>query len=169
MNTFRYFSNAAANAAFTDQPCQFCSSVKECLEGVYFDSPDIRSVCFECLKRKKASVPIPPYVKKQISQNEPEKTALLMQTPPVPWVQYNDWPVCCDDYMRYIGEWTREDFQKEAADGDGIGLLRMILRGDQLSRTDDFEALWDSIGDDTVVFVFRCLICGKLTAVCQSY
>lgn len=110
MNIFRYLSDVAANAVFTDQPCRFCSSGKDCLEGVYFDTPGTDSVCLECLKQKKVSVPVPPYVRRQIKQNEPEKTALLMQTPPVPWVQYNDWPACCDDYVQYIGEWTKEDF-----------------------------------------------------------
>lgn len=169
MNRFKYYSNPETNAVFTNRLCRFCSSSRECLEGVYFDVPGIDSVCLECLEQKKVSVPVPQYVKQQIRQNEPVKTALLMQTPPVPWVQYNDWPVCCDDYMQYIGEWTREDFQNEALNGDGIGLLRAILRDDLAAQTDDFEVLWDSIGDDTAVFVFRCLVCGKLIAVCQNY
>lgn len=169
MNSFKYFFNVEENAVFSNKPCQFCFSGKDCLDGVYFDDPDVETICLKCLKQKKASVPIPQYVRRQIKQDEPLKTTVLMQTPPVPWVQYNDWPACCDDYMQYVGEWTKDTFLKEANDGDGIRLLRTLLRSDQLAQTEDFDALWDSIGDDTIVFVFRCLICGKLTAVCQSY
>ncbi len=169
MSNYKYFTNVKDHVAFTNQLCQFCGSDRNCLEGVYFDNPDIKSACLDCLIQKRVRVSIPQYVKQQIKHNEQEKTSILMQTPPVPWVQYNDWPACCDDYMEYLGEWNREDFERKAKNGDGINLLKNIMRGDQLVQIDDMEILWDSIGDDTVIFVFRCLICGKLMAVCQSY
>ena len=34
-------------------------------------------------------------------------------------IPFNNWQVCCDEYMQYIGEWEQEDFIKEAI------LLRM--------------------------------------------
>ena len=38
-----------------------------------------------------------------------EEIEILKYTPPIPWVQFNDWKVCCDDYMQYIGEWEQKD------------------------------------------------------------
>ena len=169
MRTYKYYSNVEKNADFTEEPCQFCGTKEDCLEGIYFGQSDITSVCLSCLDKKKIEVDIPDYLQNRIKNNASSKIETLKYTPPIPWVQFNDWQVCCDDYMKYIGEWEQEDFINEAVDGDGINLLKHLLNEDTLSRVDDINVLWEDIGYDTVAYVFQCPNCGRITVVCQSY
>lgn len=74
----------------------------------------------------------------------------MKYSPPVPWVQYNDWQVCCDDYMQYIGEWLQKDFINYSLDGNGIELLEKMLDKDTKRKVDDIKVLWDDVGYDTV-------------------
>jgi uncharacterized protein CbrC (UPF0167 family) len=172
---YKYFENPLQNAAFTDQKCQICGSHEYCLEGVYFDRGDeVESVCLSCLQAGKVTVNVPDHVKQKISSVHDEKSAnesieTLRRTPPVPWIQYNDWVVCCGDFGRYIGEWNRDKFNQESPDGDGMKYLMSLLDEFSLSRVQNPELLWNSIGATTAVFVFECLSCGKRTAVVQSY
>lgn len=169
MKKYDYFFNVKDNAVFTEKRCQFCGTNKECLEGFYFEQPKIESVCLSCLDNKKIGVSIPEYIKNRIKNNRTLKSNILEYTPPIPWIQYNDWQVCCDDYMQYIGEWQQEDFIRESLDGDGISVLRSLLCAHTLSKVDDINVLWEDIGYDTAAFVFKCSKCGKKTIVCQSY
>lgn len=169
MRKYYYYSNVMENAIFTEKPCQFCGTKEDCLEGIYFEQSDIKSVCLSCLDEKKIGVDVPIYIQKRIKNDVSSKTEVLKQTPPIPWVQFNDWQVCCDDYMKYIGEWEHENFVNESIDGDGINLLKHLLDEGTLSKVDDINVLWEDIGYDTVAYVFECPNCGGKKVVCQSY
>ena len=64
--------------------------------------------------KRRLAIDIPDYIQNRIKDNASSKIEILKYTPPIPWVQFNDWQVCCDDYMQYIGEWEQKDFIKEA-------------------------------------------------------
>ena len=98
-----------------------------------------------------------------------EKVTELSFCPPVPWIQNNDWPVCCDDYMTYIGEWEREDFIKNSTTGDGLSLLKELLIDELKNNVESYEALWADVGYETAAFVFKCSKCGNKVVVCQDY
>lgn len=167
MREYKYFLNVKEQAAFTEKKCQFCGNDDDCLEGIYFDQDNIDSVCLKCFAEKKACVAVPDYIQKRIKYNSHNKIEELKYTPPIPWVQFNDWQVCCDDYMKYMGEWEQEEFIKESA--NEIEFFKGLLDDDTLKKVDDINVLWEDLGYDTVAYVFKCSICGKRTVVCQSY
>ncbi|RFA31858.1 hypothetical protein CAI16_19655 [Virgibacillus dokdonensis] len=168
---FKYFENPLENAEFTGEACQSCGKNEKCLEGEYFDLDDeVDSVCLNCLRLGKVKVNIPNYIKDRITgQGKEEKVAELEKTPPVPWIQYNDWPVCCGDYTKYIGEWEREDFEKNSKDGDGLNYLLSILDQSTKDKIENENIFWEDIGHYTAIFVFECLNCSDRIAVPQSY
>lgn len=146
---FKYFNNPMKNAEFTDVQCQSCGADGNCLEGEYFDRGDnVISVCLNCLSKGKITVKIPEFVRKRLivhlketeyKQNKSqvkEKADSLIEelekNPPVPWIQYNDWQVCCGDFVRYLGEWGKEEIDKHAPDGNGKQYIITIL--DDFSR-----------------------------------
>jgi uncharacterized protein CbrC (UPF0167 family) len=183
MYNFKYFADYQRWASFTTQPHTCPNS--EALDGVFFDDsnvPDI--VCLADLVAGKTRVYIPEYLieelKKSIHQTYPNssdevienmvntKVDELSRTPPVPWIQNNNWPIRNGDFCRYIGEWKQEDLCSQAADGDGFTYLFSILE-----HADDYkerEGLWDAIKTDwTSIFVFEDLANGGRVAIEQSY
>ena len=168
MKQYEYFKNVEENAVFTKESCQFCGHNDNCLEGIYFEQPGLKSVCLSCLDKRIIGVEIPDYLKNKV-QNNVEKIEKLKYTPPVPWVQYNDWPVCCDDYMQYLGEWTQEDFIRKSRDGNGISLFQSLLNIEFMKQVDDINVLWNDLENNTVAFVFICPVCNTKKVVCQSY
>lgn len=169
MKEYKYFTNVKKNAIFTEKECQFCRSIKYCLEGIYFEQGNIDSVCLKCLDEKKACVDIPSYVQKRIKNNVDQKVEELSYTPPVPWIQYNDWPVCCDDFMKYVGEWQQSDFINFFEGKNILELFKNVLDNDTLSKVEDINVLWEDLGYNTAAYVFSCLTCRKIIVVCQSY
>jgi len=143
--------------------------LQKCLDGAFFERPEIVSVCLDCFEKKKAFVDIPSYITDKIKEDVDRKTFTLKYTPPVPWIQNNEWPVCCDDYMVYIGEWSQDDFNNAALDGNGKALLEKLLAKYLKNIVENYEILWDDIGYETAAYVFECGICGKKTVICQDY
>lgn len=173
---FKYFENPLKNAVFTEEECQSCGTDKYCLEGEYFDhGDDIVSVCINCLSQGKIKVSIPQYIRERIGNelgNDHEKELKideLERTPPVPWIQFNDWPVCCGDFSKYVGEWKQDDFVKESDDGNGLTYLLQILEDSSKEKIVNPEAFWEDVGQYTAIFVFECIDCSKRIAVPQSY
>jgi uncharacterized protein CbrC (UPF0167 family) len=182
---FRYFDDLLANAEFTDSPCESCGSEVNCLDGIYFDEPDFdrESICIECLVEGKVKVQINHYLieklKEHIANTYPNKEEArkiahfqvteLEKTPPVPWIQQNDWVVCCGEFAKYIGEWEQEKFNVSSTDGNGLEHLMSILEKDYRDRIEDVTFFWEDIGNDTAVYVFECLRCSKKIAIWQSY
>ena len=170
MNNYKYFRDVLKNGYFTETPCQFCGSSEHCLEGSFFDRDDnLVSICLNCFDKRKVSVDIPGYIADRVVKKQNEKVTELSFCPPVPWIQNNDWPVCCDDYMTYIGEWEREDFIKNSTNGDGLSLLKELLIDELKNNVESYEALWADLGYETAAFVFKCSKCGNKVVVCQDY
>lgn len=183
---FKYFCNPIKNAEITDVKCQSCGADENCLEGEYFDCGDnVVSVCLDCLSKGKVTVNIPNFIKKRLmghlketgyvqNENQAEERAEslideLSKNPPVPWIQYNDWPVCCGEFGRYLGEWGKEEIIKHAPDGNGKQYIISILDDFSRSKIDNVDYFWDDIDRNTVVYVFECIHCSKYIAICQSY
>lgn len=166
---YKYFENVKKYVAFTEEKCQFCGKNTDCFDGVYFDNDEIESVCIDCFEKKKAEVIIPDYLKNKIKNNVNHKVDELRFTPPVPWIQYNDWNICCDDFSKYLGEWKKEDFIEYAKEENPIVYFKNLLSDYTLSLVDDINILWNDIGKYTVAYVFECQHCKKKTVICQSY
>ena len=84
----------------------------------------------------------------------------LAHTPPVPWLQNNEWPVCNDDFAVYNGELTRDQLllEHEGA-GPAKAALRAMVEEVKPEWELDEEALdtaWDQLGNFVAVFAFRC-------------
>lgn len=172
INKFKYFDDPLKNAEFIDEEeCQSCGASSHCLEGEYFDlDEEVISVCLDCLQQGVIKVNIPKYIKDRIADiGKEEKVAELEKTPPVPWIQYNDWPVCCNDFTKYLGEWDRSDFEKHSNDGDGLNYLLNILDQSSKEKIESVQVFWEDIGHHTAIFVFECLRCSKKIAIPQSY
>lgn len=169
MKKYKYFRNIKDFVEFTNEPCQFCGSTEDCLEGIYFDNPEISTVCLKCFEQEKAKVIISDYLRNKIKSDMTIKVKELEYTPPVPWIQYNDWQVCCDDFCQFIGEWRRSDFETAAESENPIEFFKSILCTQTLSLVDDINVLWEDLGKGTAAFVFRCIKCDKKIVVCQSY
>lgn len=169
MNKYKYFDNIKKNAVFTEHACQFCGSEQDCLEGIYFDQSNIESVCLRCFSELKANVYIPDYIQAKVEKDRAGKVRELSFTPPIAWVQSNEWPACCDDFMEYIGEWEKEDIITYAGDEDYIVFFRKLLDQEMLERIEDIDVLIDDLGYDSVAYAFRCTCCNKITIVCQDY
>lgn len=183
---YEYYENVLKNAEFTKEKCQICSSEEKCLEGIYFEQGSkLKSVCLNCLNEGKIKVDIPVYLKnklyesiKKIDVNQDKDTIELKvnmiiekleKTPPVPWIQNNEWPVCCGDFLKFIGEWEQEDFNEKAEDKNGKKKFEELLDENTRKKVDNIDVLWEDLDNETVAFVFRCNHCDKYTVVCQSY
>lgn len=169
MKNYRYFSDVEKNAYFTNIPCQFCGNDENCLDGVFFEKTDAVSICLNCFDKKIISVEVPDYIKARIKNKADIKFNLLQFNPPVPWIQNNDWPVCCDDYMIYIGEWQQEDFNNYSKTNDGKESFKKLISPEIFNKVENFEALWNDLGNETAAFAFKCSYCNKITVICQDY
>jgi uncharacterized protein CbrC (UPF0167 family) len=82
----------------------------------------------------------------------------LLRTPTYPSIQGDRWQFCCKRPMVFVGEWSREEFTRQAPDGNGQEFFNQVVQ-------EVVPALWeDQLHDETGVYVFRCPICGRLTA-----
>jgi hypothetical protein len=182
----KYFVDFKKNAVFSNEQCDICGSNDNCLEAEYFDNDeDFRSICLKCLLSGKQLVNIPSYLKNKLIENikqvdkrisdkiinEKVENILdeLSKTPPVPWVQFNNWPVYNGDFMKYIGEWNKEDFIKNSSDKNGKNYILSLLDEQIKKQIDDMDAFWDDIGENTIVFVFESIDKSKRQAIVQSY
>jgi uncharacterized protein CbrC (UPF0167 family) len=89
------------------------------------------------------------------------RIAELSRTPPIAWIQDNEWPVCGDDFAAYVGELTREGLERQYGGIEpGKAALRRIIEQERPAWTKDEETLdwqWSELGNFLAVFVFRCL------------
>jgi uncharacterized protein CbrC (UPF0167 family) len=183
---FKYFPDYLQWARFADQPCD-CPQQEPCLDGLCFGDiavPD--SVCLSDLVLGTIRVEVGDHLKRdltesirssfpewsdtQIAEHAIQVIDLLSRTPPVPWVQENNWPVCHGDFCRYIGEWSQEQITEASSDGSGLAYLMSILYEVDRMPIGDPEGLWASIATGwTTVFMFECLTCNGRIAVEQNF
>ena len=71
--------------------------------------------------------------------------------------------------MQYIGEWGQENFRENSNNENAIAFFEKNLDEDTLNKVDDINVLWEDLGYNTVAYVFKCNVCGKMKVVCQSY
>lgn len=183
---FKYFKDFLKNATFTDKQCDICSSNEYCLEAEYFESDEeYSSVCLKCLINGNARVTIPQHLIKRLRENiklvnidiqdDDLKEKInnyileLSKTPPVAWIQFNNWPVYNGDFMRFIGEWTKEDIILNAPNNDGKAYLKLIVDDLTKNKIDDFDIFWEDIEKYTAIFVFESLDSKKRIAIAQNY
>ena len=181
---FRYFPNYQEWARFTDKPCASCQGTP-CLEGIYFDqSSELESVCLDCLTTGQVKVDIPSYIHnqlmesvrrthsdwtdQQIDMHVAARVSALAMTPPVPWIQNNEWPVCGDDFAYYLGERNQEDLSLMAPDGNGLTYLHTIVNKPE--QMQDGAAIWHALENGwATVFLFECEANKTYIAVIQAY
>jgi uncharacterized protein CbrC (UPF0167 family) len=186
LHEFKYFPNYQTWARFTEDDCN-CPLDELCLDGVFFGDPDVPdAICLSWLMAGQYRVEIghylirlleqsvrlehPEWSDQQVTVHVDQSVDALSRTPPVPWIQHNNWPVCHGDFCRYDGEWRQDQFIQAAPDGDGVSYLVSILDEPNRERIGDPIGLWESISNGwTTVFVFTCLTCGRRIAVDQSY
>lgn len=183
---FKYYDKPLTNAEFEDSPCNICGNEENCLSGVYLDtSEEYDSICLDCIEKGRLSIEFSPDIHTKIENelsryNNNASNAELMirknnilselsKNPPVPWIQGNEWPVCCGDFMKYIGEWTRSKFKNTSLNGDGKKYLLDHIDKETLDRIDDVSDVWDALGDEVAAFAFECLKCKKISIVLQDY
>jgi uncharacterized protein CbrC (UPF0167 family) len=183
---FKYFPGYLQWTELAKDPCD-CPEQEPCLNGQWFHDPSVpEKVCISSLLSGQFRVDIPEYVQADLARSVrtayPEwstseiaahvelSTEELSRTPPIPWVQNNNWPACCGDYCRYLGEWTQEQLTSDSADDDGLAYLLSILHDTDRMPIGDPEGLWASIANEwTVVFMFECLVCKRRVAIEQSF
>jgi uncharacterized protein CbrC (UPF0167 family) len=82
----------------------------------------------------------------------------LLRTPTYSSIQGERWQFCCRRPMVFLGCWSRAEFSRRAADGDGRRFFEQIVQH-------IVPGLWeDNLHDITGVYVFRCSSCERLTA-----
>jgi uncharacterized protein CbrC (UPF0167 family) len=173
---FRYFEGPESEMhglLETPQECPFCGREDRCFE--IEDGP--QTGCVRCLREGRfgffhvteAGYVVDGKLIHSIDEDPPETAALddgvppesvaeLWRTPDFPTWNEVAWPVCCRDFMVFLGEWKPADFKQQGAPSPRDLFLAM---------TDpDCHELWPTglDPDDWLVtcFVFRCPVCGEL-------
>jgi uncharacterized protein CbrC (UPF0167 family) len=183
---FKYFHDFLNNTEFKKEPCDNCGRTPT-LAGVYFGGDrELNAVCVDCLVSGQVTVHVPRYLIKRLRENvkvsHPDWSEVLVEskvdqavsdlsrTPPIPWIQNNDWVICHGDFACYLGEWKQYRLISEAPDGDGKEYLFSLLNPTDRPGRDSLEDLWESVAADwTAVYVFQCLKCFRRFAVVQMY
>lgn len=179
MSRFRYFPSFPDGACLAAGSCYFCGRTPA-LDGVWLDFDedfdDPPPVCVEDLVADRARVAVPAWVQEALargvrerhpewdaerrSRYTAERTDELAHTPPVPWIQENEWPVCADDYATYLGQLTREGLeQRYGGSAGGKVALRQIMQEERPNwKLDDaaLEDWWPRLGGFLHVYAFDC-------------
>jgi len=137
----------AGKAAITNDTELGMISWEQALEGVTNGLPGLNHPDFEMVPKEDD------WVGARLPQ---EFMFELLRTPSYSTWQGEKWLFCCKQPMVYVGSWDREDFTRNAPDGDGRALFERVVP--------DFEPeMWDGeFGDCTSYYVFRCSYCGRL-------
>ncbi|MBF6589715.1 MAG: CbrC family protein [Ktedonobacterales bacterium] len=175
---FRYFPGYPEGAAFAEKPCYFCGACPA-LDGELLDFDeafnDPPPVCLPDFLAGKARMDIPSSIQRTLARNVEarhpdwneqaretyvqERTEELAHTPPVSWIQPNQWPVCGGDYAQFIGELTRARIEAHAGSVEGGKIfLQTILRQERPEWPGDswLERYWEYLGDFMRIYQFRC-------------
>jgi uncharacterized protein CbrC (UPF0167 family) len=89
----------------------------------------------------------------------PELMYELLRTPSYITWQGEIWQFCCRRPMVFIGEWSCEEFAQHAPDGDGRRYFEAIVQAQET-----VPDLWEYLGGDLGVYLFRCPSCDRMTA-----
>lgn len=179
MSSFAYFPVFPTGAHLSTESCGYCGK-SPAISGTYLrpigDGSETKAVCGDCLAGGRASVKVPKWVERELAEavnaSRPdwseerrsvyvaERVAELSHTPPVPWIQNNEWPVCHDDFAQFVGELTREQLEKQhGSTRAAIGALRAAiaeLRPEWEQSEANVEWEWAELGNFLAIFVFHC-------------
>lgn len=158
-----------------------CPEDDPCIEGIFFDDPDVdEGVCLSELLSGRVKVSIPNYLRQHLIQSlqaSGKKTSEeyldaaideLSRTPPVPWIQHNEWPVCCGDFCQYLGELRK--LPEEIEPIVEATTLWEVTEETSRQKFTDAQSLWKCINSDWCSgFLFECAVCKKRVVVIQSY
>lgn len=82
----------------------------------------------------------------------------LLRTPTYSSIQGDQWQFCCKQPMIFVGQWSRDDFNRHAPDGNGQAYFQGVVQN-------TVPGLWeDQLHDETGIYVFRCPLCSRMTA-----
>jgi hypothetical protein len=183
---FRYFPDYKRWARFSTEECK-CENNALCLQPAYFDDSNVKHpVCVTDLVKGNVRVRIPSRLQGQlkaslegrypqwtISEIEQAATTLieeLSRTPPVPWIQGNEWPILDGDFCRYLGEWNLQKWNELTIDGSGAELLWSSLEPSCHERRNDVDDILKEMEAGwTVIYVFESMSSQQMIAVDQSY
>jgi hypothetical protein len=143
-----------------DRLCSLCGARAYCLPLDRRSKVDVRVAvppspglrgCLDCLRDGR-------FLQHHDTETGAE-TAELVHTPRYATFQGERWLFCHDEPMTYLGEWARDDFERERP-GAGRDLFLEIIRD---VGPDQVEAAWQHGFDSGLtVYVFRCRRCEKL-------
>jgi hypothetical protein len=139
----------AGQAALTKDTTAGMLSWEEALDAVALDAAS-----------NAASAAEPPTRPPHGAAGHPSPKALLelLRTPGYVSIQGERWELCCQQPMIYLGQWTQDEFDAAAPDGDGKALFDEIVQEPE-------DGLWeDDLHDSAGIYVFRCGTCGRKTA-----
>ena len=137
------------NAAITKDTELGMISWEQAFAGVTHGRPGLERTDFELVPKQDDWV----------GARLPQETMFeLLRTPTYSSIQGERWQFCCRRPMVFVGEWSREEFDRHAPDGDGRRCFVEIVQ-------DIVPGLWeDQLHDITGVYVFRCPSCERVTA-----
>ncbi|MBF6590828.1 MAG: CbrC family protein [Ktedonobacterales bacterium] len=191
MYAFEYFPTFPEGAQLHAEACEHCGR-SPTIPAVRLErtpgEDNATATCADCLRAGRARAPIPQWVKRALARavdvahpdwSHKQRTDLvasridkLAHTPPVPWLQNNEWPVCHDDFARYMGELTHERLLQEHGSAERAkGVLRAIIeevRPEWVLTMEDIETAWEQLGNFVAVFLFHCSDHAKTIYVLQT-
>lgn len=176
---FRYFPDYPVGAPLEAPACALCGA-SPAIPGQWLAKDDDgtrRDACAECVAIGNTHADVPSWIERDllasVEAQHPDwsiekrssyvaaRIAELSRTPPIAWIQDNEWPVCGDDFAAYVGELTREGLERQYGGiVPGKAALRRIIEQERPAWTKDEETLdwqWSELGNFLAVFVFRCL------------
>lgn len=139
----------AGKAAITQDTELGMISWEQAFEGVTHGVPGLKHPDFEMVPKEDGWV---------AARLPSEFMFELLRTRGYSTWQGECWLFCCKRPMVYAGSWVRDDFTRNAPNGDGRALFERIVP--------DFQPeMWDGkVGDCASYYVFRCSECGGLRA-----
>lgn len=174
---FKYFPDFPAGADLTSDPYSYCGRAPA-LPAIRlgFGTGANGSICADCLAKGMATVNVPSWVQRDLesgvdrthpdwseqqrSRYVSERVNELARTPPVPWLQNNEWPVCGDDFAEYNDEVARELLlQQHETVAEAKSALRGILKDAMPNweqSDNDVDMEWEELGNYLAIFLFRC-------------
>ena len=177
MDIFRYFPDFPQGADLRETPCRLCDR-RPAIPAIRlgFGGGLEGAVCAHCIAEGKAPVHVPSWVHSEleagVTRTHPEwseqervryvseRVSELAHTPPIPWLQNNDRPVCDDDFAIFRGEVTRDRLEQRCGRvSEAKGRLReLLLQAVPNWEQDDaaIEAEWKQLANWLAIFAFSC-------------
>lgn len=179
MSHFKYFPSFPNGAHLSTEACEHCGRTPAIPAGRLksaLDEEQRRAACADCLQAGKASVDVPSWVERELAQAVDQthfdwsaeqraelvasRVTSLAHTPPVPWLQNNEWPVCGDDFAAYVGELTREHLLREHGvtqrAKEALHATIDELRPHWDLDEEALDTAWEQLGNFVAIFEFRC-------------